>query len=223
MDIPCQTDALSEVPNNLQICKAIARKVSIRNGELDGKYLDVFKEQEQLGIIVEIPAGFDPSDHKFIPHRPIIRSDPLVNHTKNTQAHEVSTRYNNLAFKLPSTPELPANGVNFKFPFQHTGINYTGHFYIEQNNIKIKTYILIFTCMNSRYVHLEIVNSLTIEEIILVFIRFYNRHGFPSVLYSDNAITSILNKTISKSKLTYYSLLYEFPLCTSSNSEFPYD
>ena len=50
--------------------------------ELDGKYLDVFKEQEQFGIKEEIPAGFDPSDHKFIPHRPIIRSNPLVNHTK---------------------------------------------------------------------------------------------------------------------------------------------
>ena len=42
----------------------------------------IFKEQEQLGIIDEIPAGFDPSNHKFILHRPIICSDPLVNHTK---------------------------------------------------------------------------------------------------------------------------------------------
>ena len=43
------------------------KKVSIRNGDLDGKYLKVFKEQEQLHIIEEITAGFDPSNHKFIP------------------------------------------------------------------------------------------------------------------------------------------------------------
>ena len=109
---------------------------------------------------------------------------------------KVCTRYNTRPFQLPNTPDLPTNRVNFRYPFQHTGIDYTGHFFIEQNEIKIKAYILIFTCMNTRYVHLEVVNSLTIEEFILAFVRFYNRHGFPSVLYYDNARTFTSGSTI---------------------------
>ena len=60
------------VSNSVSICKATAEKVSIRDEDLDGKYLNIFKYQEQLGVIEEILAGFqfDPSDHKFIPHSP---------------------------------------------------------------------------------------------------------------------------------------------------------
>ena len=106
MDIPWKTDALCKVPNN-QICKAIAQKVSIRNEKLDSKYLDVFKEQEQLGIIEEIPAGFDHSDHKFIPHRSRIRSDPLVNHTKIIPVFNCSFKsYGNLSLNDANFPRV---------------------------------------------------------------------------------------------------------------------
>ena len=54
---------------------------------------------------------------------------------------------------------------------------------------KRASYILIFTCMNTRYIHLELVNSLCIDDFILAFVRFYNRFSFPAVLYLDNAKT----------------------------------
>ena len=41
--------------------------------------------------------------------------------------------------------------------------------------------------MNTRAIHLEIVNSMSVEDFILAFVRFYNRYGCPKVLYSDNA------------------------------------
>ena len=93
---------------------------------------------------------------------------------KTLKSCKVCARYNTRSFPLPNTPDLPATRVNFKYPFQHTAIDYTGYFYVDQIIIKIKTYISIFTCMNTRYVHLEVVNSLTIEEFILAFVRFYN-------------------------------------------------
>ena len=55
------------------------------------------------------------------------------------------------------------------------------------SNARHKAYILIFTCMNTRAVHLEIVMNMTVDEFIMAFFRFYNRFGLPSVLYSDNA------------------------------------
>ena len=43
--IPWKTNGLSNVTNNLHICKAIARKVSIKNGDLDCKYLEFLKSR----------------------------------------------------------------------------------------------------------------------------------------------------------------------------------
>ena len=85
-------------------------------------------------------------------------------------------------------PSLPTDRVNFVRPFEHCGIDFTGHFFtfdFSQNRHKL--YILIFTCMNSRAIHLEVVNNMTVEEFIMGFVRFYNRFGLPKVLYSDNA------------------------------------
>ena len=101
----------------------------------------------------------------------------------------ICNKYNNRAFIPPKTPALPSDRVNYAKPFQHTGIDYTGHFFVKNQDIKSKVYILIFTCMNTRYVHLELVNSMSLDEFILAFVRFYNRFGFPQVLYSDNART----------------------------------
>ena len=72
-------------------------------------------------------------------------------------------------------------------PFAHTGVDYTGHYYIrDDQGGKVKVYILIFTCFNTRAVHLEAVSSMSTAEFILAFVRFVNRYGNPLAIYSDN-------------------------------------
>ena len=73
-------------------------------------------------------------------------------------------------------------------PFAQAAVDYTGHYYIRDGQGgKVKIYILIFTCFNTRAVHLEAVSSMSTAEFILAFVRFVNRYGIPLAIYSDNA------------------------------------
>ena len=48
-------------------------------------------------------------------------------------------------------------------------------------------YILIFTSLNVRAVHIELVSDMSTQSFVLAFLRFVNLYGIPSFLYSDNA------------------------------------
>ena len=100
----------------------------------------------------------------------------------------VCKRYNAPSVKYPSPASLPAARVNLSVPFAHTGVDYTGHLWIKgKDGMKVKVYILIFTCFNTRAIHLEALDSMSTAEFILAFVRFVNRYGIPSAVYSDNA------------------------------------
>ena len=62
-----------------------------------------------------------------------------------------------------------------------------------------KSYICIFSCMNSRAVHLELVENMTTEAFLTALERMINRKGHPNVIYSDNAKTFKSSSTILKS------------------------
>ena len=51
----------------------------------------------------------------------------------------------------------------------------------------MKKYLLIFTCLNIRAVHIELVPSLSIKDLLLTFVKFTNTHCHPSCIYTDNA------------------------------------
>ena len=48
-------------------------------------------------------------------------------------------------------------------------------------------YILIFTCMNVRACHIELIPEMSTNHFVLALIRFFNEYGIPSTIYSDNA------------------------------------
>ena len=111
----------------------------------------------------------------------------------------VCHKYNSRPFSKSPTPFLPSERVNLVKPFYHTGLDFTGHFFVtDYSNNRHKVYILLFTCMNTRAVHLEMVNSMTVEDFVLAFVRFNNRYGTPRVLYSDNAKTFISGAALLK-------------------------
>ena len=97
-------------------------------------------------------------------------------------------KFNNLAFRYPKMTNLPKHRVNLVKPFKHTGVDYTGHVFVKDtdgNNKKM--YLLIFTCLNVRAVHIELIPDMTTRSFILAFLRFVNLYGIPTHLYSDNA------------------------------------
>ena len=48
-------------------------------------------------------------------------------------------------------------------------------------------YLLIFTCLNVRAVHIELVPDMNTNPLVLAIIRFTNIYGIPTHIYSDNA------------------------------------
>ena len=100
-------------------------------------------------------------------------------------------RYNARSQKYHGPAILPSPRVKLSIPFAHTGVDYTGHYFFrDDQGGKVKAYILIFTCFNTRAVHLEAVSSMSMAESILAFLRFVNRYGITLAVYSDNAVVS---------------------------------
>ena len=55
----------------------------------------------------------------------------------------------------------------------------------------IKSYICLFTCGSTRAIHLELVESLSLESFIRTFRCFCSRQGLPATIITNNAIAFI--------------------------------
>ena len=75
----------------------------------------------------------------------------------------------------------------FTPPFHHTSCDYFGPYRVRISRNKIvKHYAVIFTCLNTRAVHLELAADCTIMEFMQVLRRFYALRGVPALMISDN-------------------------------------
>ena len=66
--------------------------------------------------------------------------------------------------------------------------NLSGHcpLNVKQGRNTVKRYVVVFTCMASRAVHLEIAQSLEASAFIQAFRRFTCRRTTPKFMFSDN-------------------------------------
>jgi len=93
------------------------------------------------------------------------------------------------AVEQPIAP-LHESRVRQARPFAVVGIDHAGPLFCADYPRK-KFYILLLTCAVSRAVHLELVNSLNVEDCLLALRRFVARRGLPAVFWSDNAKTFV--------------------------------
>lgn len=86
--------------------------------------------------------------------------------------------------------ELPSVRVTISRPFENSGVDYCGPFYVRdrvrRNSKKYKSYVAIFICMATKAVHIELVEDLTTESFLATLKRFIARRGKLRNLYSDN-------------------------------------
>ena len=82
---------------------------------------------------------------------------------------------------LPSTRLKPSDP-----PFAVTGVDYFGPMEVIIFRRKVKRYGVIFTCLATRAVHLEVASSLDADSFIMAFRRFTNVRGRVAICYSDN-------------------------------------
>jgi len=72
------------------------------------------------------------------------------------------------------------------FAFTHVGVDYFGPFTITHGRKTEKRYGVIFTCLSTRAMHLEVSHSLTTDSFICSLRRFVSRRGNVTTIVSDN-------------------------------------
>ena len=94
------------------------------------------------------------------------------------------------AMKSRTEGNLPKERVCTDFPFETTGVDYAGPFYVRDiygdSKDMNKCYMLLFTCATSRALHLELTPDLGHPALIRALRRFFSRRGVSSLIISDN-------------------------------------
>ena len=111
--------------------------------------------------------------------------------------------YNALAYKYSKVVDMSKHQMNLVKPFNHVGVDCTGHFWVkdEVSGSTVKMFVLIFTCLNIRAVHFELLLDMSTRNFVLAFQRFCNMYSLPQILYSDNAKTFIKGSSILENSL----------------------
>ncbi len=73
-----------------------------------------------------------------------------------------------------------------KAPFSDVGVDYFGPLEVKRGRSLLKRYGVLFTCLTSRAVHLEVAHTLNTDSCINAVQRFVCRRGPVSSLMSDN-------------------------------------
>ena len=88
---------------------------------------------------------------------------------------------------MSDLPSFRVTAVNK--PFKFCGTDYFGPFLYKQNRNLCKAWGILFTCLCTRCVHVEIVTSMDLNSFILAFSRFTNLRGPVDTFFSDNGKT----------------------------------
>src|SRR5690348_10859744 len=89
--------------------------------------------------------------------------------------------------RVPEMGQLPYARVKASDrQFTFCGVDYFGPMEVTIGRRHEKRYGVLFTCLSTRAVHLEIAPSLTTDSAINAIRRTINRRGTPKQMYSDN-------------------------------------
>lgn len=82
--------------------------------------------------------------------------------------------------------DLPAERLTPTPPFTYCAVDYFGPWYVREGRKELKRYGVLFTCLVTRAIHLEVANSLETDSYINALRRFICRRGPVRQMRSDN-------------------------------------
>ena len=92
--------------------------------------------------------------------------------------------------------DLPSDRLQDTAPFTYTAVDAFGPFYVKERRSTIKRWGFLFTCLSSRAIHIETINTLTTDSFINAFRRFVCRRGKVRELRCDRGTNFIGGKSI---------------------------
>lgn len=102
----------------------------------------------------------------------------------------VTCRRHQQAMTQQQMASLPQPRVTQAPPFSSSGVDYCGPFQLrigtQRTRTLTKTYVVIFVCMATKAVHIDVAHDLSARAFLNVFTRFTSRRGPCAHLYSDN-------------------------------------
>ncbi|XP_065064703.1 uncharacterized protein LOC135690935 [Rhopilema esculentum] len=121
-----------------------------------------------------------------------VKCSPNITHAIATKENakvgnvvDFERKLEGLPYSTVFCPDLPRMRVDDQPPFANTGLDFAGPLTVASkgnNDGEEKFYVCLFTCMSTRAVHLELVESLNVESFLRAFRRFAARRGLPSLL-----------------------------------------
>lgn len=88
--------------------------------------------------------------------------------------------------QIPQMADLPPARLRFHKPaFNSTGVDYFGPYHIKICRRTEKRWGIIFKCMTTRAVHLDLLSSIDTDSFLMALRRFVARRGKPFELLSD--------------------------------------
>ena len=110
--------------------------------------------------------------------------------------------------------------VQYVRPFECTGVDFTGAIKVRNRSGETqKLYICLFTCVATRAVHLQLINSVSAEACVLCLRRFVAKCSLPSKLLSDNGtnfvavskfLVELQDEAIVQDYLTTHKIKWQF-------------
>ncbi|QQP40501.1 Uncharacterized protein FKW44_014566, partial [Caligus rogercresseyi] len=101
-------------------------------------------------------------------------------------------------FESPRMAPLPTIRMDNPSPWRNVGIDYLGPLHCKHlceeafsnrcpHPPTFKVWLALFTCLHTRAIHVEIIESCSTREFLQTLRRFVGRYGKPTIIYSDNA------------------------------------
>ena len=83
---------------------------------------------------------------------------------------------------------LPEHRLSTDPPFTHSGVDYFGPFFTKRGRALVKVYFVIFTCMSSRAIHLDVADSLSTNSCLSMC---YVVSSHAEVMYNPSGRTEV--------------------------------